>query len=140
MQIGNYVIRIEVILMRVGDRASISKVITEKNILDFSEIVGDQNPLHIDSDFAQNSRFGERIAQGMLIGSLISGVLGTKLPGPGCIYLDQSINFIRPVKVGDYITAIVEVQEVNSPIIKLKTWCINQDNKVVVDGQATMKV
>ncbi len=130
--------------MIVGDKASASKEINVKDILSFSEIVGDKNPLHIDSDFAKSSIFGTQIAQGMLIGSLISGVLGTKLPGPGCIYLEQTLKFLHPVKVGDYITAIVEVQEIlqktNSSIIKLHTWCINQDNQLVVDGQATMKI
>jgi acyl dehydratase len=130
--------------MIVGDKAFTSKEINVNDILKFSDIVGDKNPLHIDPVYAKSSIFGTQIAQGMLIGSLISGVLGTKLPGPGCIYLEQTLKFLHPVKIGDYITAIVEVQKIhqktNSSIIKLHTWCINQDNEVVVDGQATMKL
>lgn len=129
--------------MKVGDQAKQSKIITEDDIIRFSEIVGDKNPIHTDPEFAKNSMFGEQIAQGMLIGSLISGVLGTKLPGPGCVYLNQILNFLLPVKPGDYITAFVEVinirNKADSSIVILKTWCTNKNNQTVVDGQAVMK-
>lgn len=129
--------------MEIGDQASTSKIITVEDVIGFSRIVGDNNPIHTDPEFAQNTVFGEQIVQGMLIGSLISGVLGTKLPGPGCIYLSQTLNFLLPVRLGDHITANVEICEIhskiNSSIIKLNTWCINQNNQRVVDGRAIMK-
>ena len=97
--------------MQIGDTAFAQKTITIEDILSFSTIVGDSNPIHIDKDYALHTQFKEPIAQGMLIGSLISGVLGTKLPGPGCIYLNQVLSFLRPVKVNDVIKAVVRINK-----------------------------
>lgn len=132
-------------MINVGDRASSTKTITEDDVLKFAEIVGDSNPIHVDKIFASNTIFKEPIVQGMLIGSLISGVLGTKLPGPGCIYLQQDLRFIKAVKINDTVSAFVEVVEIIpkgdfTSIIRLKTWCINQHGETVVLGEAVMKV
>ncbi|NLW49027.1 MAG: MaoC family dehydratase [Firmicutes bacterium] len=130
--------------MQVGEIASTSKIITVEDILNFSQIAGDANPVHTDPDFAKSSRFGEQIAQGMLIGSLISGVLGSKLPGPGCIYLEQTLKFIAPVLINDFITAFVEIIELyqknQNSYVRLRTWCTNQNEQIVVNGEALMMI
>ena len=97
--------------LNIGDRASISKQITERDVIRFAELTGDINPIHMDKLYAEESIFGERIAHGMLTASLISAVLGVKLPGPGNIYVSQSLKFRAPVKFGDTIEAVVEVVE-----------------------------
>jgi 3-hydroxybutyryl-CoA dehydratase len=131
-------------VLNVGDKAFAFKIITENDIKTFADVVGDRNPIHVDKDYAQKTIFHEPIAQGMLIGSLISGVLGTKLPGPGCIYLSQELKFLKPVKVNDFITANVEIIDIKHKrsglIIVLKTWCNNQYEELVVNGEAVMKV
>src|SRR5438067_6659993 len=90
-----------------GDSASFAKTITEADILLYSAVSGDTNPLHLNAEYAANSRFGQRIAHGMLTAGLISAVIGTKLPGPGAIYMSQSLNFRAPVHLGDTVTATV---------------------------------
>ncbi len=130
--------------MKIGETASISKKIKASDVILFSNITGDSNPIHTDEQYAKNSYFKEPIAQGMFVGSLISSVLGTKLPGPGCIYLKQDISFFNPVKIGDLIEASVEIVSLgkknNSIIVTLNTWCTNQHGERVVDGKAIMKV
>ena len=121
----------------VGQSAEMSKVITEEDILLFAEITGDRNPVHISKEFAAKTRFGERIAHGILTAGLISAVIGMKLPGPGCLYVSQTLSFLGPVKIGDEITARAEVMEVISEKrLKLKTQCINQRKEVVLEGEA----
>ena len=121
----------------VGQSAEMSKVITEEDILLFAEITGDRNPVHISKEFAAKTRFGERIAHGILTAGLISAVIGMKLPGPGCLYLSQTLQFLAPVKIGDEITARAEVMEVISEKrLKLKTQCLNQRKEVVLEGEA----
>ncbi|MCL5965379.1 MAG: MaoC family dehydratase [Deinococcus sp.] len=88
---------------KIGDHASISKTITEADIALFVAVSGDTNPLHTNAEYAKRSRFGERIAHGSLTASLISNVIGTKLPGVGAVYLSQTLKFIKPVKIGDTI-------------------------------------
>ena len=126
----------------VGERASIGKEVTEDDITSFARITGDYNPVHIDPEFASTTRFKGRIAHGMLSAGLISAVLGTKLPGPGCIYLSQSLRFIRPVRIGDTLTAEVEVTDWNPTkrIIHLNTRCFNQAGEDVVTGEAVLLV
>lgn len=107
-------------------------------------MTGDLNPLHLDEMLAKKSIFKGRVAHGLLIASLISTVLGTKLPGPGTIYLSQNIKFNKPVRIGDVITATVEIKEIinrkesKPPIIKLKTFCTNQKNEIVLEGEAVV--
>jgi len=124
--------------LNIGDRASISRQITELDVIRFAEITGDKNPVHLDKFFAEHTIFGERIAHGMLTASLISAVLGIKLPGPGNIYVSQSLKFKAPVKFGDVIEVEVEVVEKipERNRVHLKTTCRNQDGTVVLEGEA----
>lgn len=127
---------------QIGDRAFSTKRITESDLIAFANIAGDKNPIHLDLQFARKTIFGKQIAQGMLLGSLISGVLGTKLPGPSSVYIKQELNFIKPVYINDYVTAGVEITDIslkkNKVYISLNTWCANQSNEIVCDGQALM--
>jgi 3-hydroxybutyryl-CoA dehydratase len=114
-----------------------TKVITEEDIFLFAGITGDRNPIHISKEFAARSMFGERIAHGILTAGLISAVIGMKLPGPGCLYLSQTLNFLAPVKIGDEITARAEVAEmISEKRMRLRTRCFNQRNETVLDGEA----
>ncbi len=126
----------------VGQQASHSRRISEEDVARFADISGDRNPLHLDDDFAKETRFGRKIAHGMLVASLISTVLGSKLPGPGTIYLSQTIKFTGPVFLGDTIKATVTVVDVkeHKPIVTLETHCTNQDGKVVLEGEAVVLV
>jgi 3-hydroxybutyryl-CoA dehydratase len=126
-------------MYEVGQSAEMTKVITEEEILRFAEITGDRNPIHISEEFASQTRFGERIAHGILTAGLISAVIGMKLPGPGCLYLSQTLSFLAPVRIGDEITARAEIVEVISgKRLKLKTQCINQRKEVVLEGEAVV--
>lgn len=126
--------------LNIGDRASISQLITERDVIRFAELTGDINPIHMDKFYAEQTIFGERIAHGMLIASLISAVLGMKLPGPGNIYISQSLKFRAPVKFGDVIEAEVEVIEKipERNRVRLRTTCRNQDDTVVLEGEAVV--
>ena len=127
--------------IRVGEKASVSKTVTDEVVRRFAEVTEDFNPVHVDDEFAAKSLFKERIAHGMLGAGLISAVLGTQLPGPNTIYLGQELKFLAPVKLGDTITAEVEVLEkIDKPkMLKLKTVVRNQTGTVVIDGLATVK-
>lgn len=127
---------------KAGDTASISKTITDDDIHRFAEVTGDHNPLHLDEEFAGTTRFGRRIAHGMLSASLISSVIANELPGQGSIYLGQTLQFVAPVFPGDTVTARVTVISVreDKPIIKLETACTNQRDEVVIKGEATVLV
>ena len=128
--------------LSLGQKASISKTISEQDVFQFADLVEDHNPIHIDKKFAKNSIFGKRIVHGMFGSSLISAVLGTKLPGPGAIYLSQTLQFLAPIFIGDTITAEVEVIKIRNdkPIITLKTSCHNQGDELVLMGEAVLKV
>jgi 3-hydroxybutyryl-CoA dehydratase len=124
-------------MFKAGDTAEMSKTVTEEDIFLFAKVTGDYNPVHVSKEFAEKTRFGERIAHGMLSAGLISAVIGMKLPGPGCLYLSQTLNFRGAVKIGDEITARVEVAEVISEKrLRLKTECLNQRSETVLDGEA----
>jgi|ERR1051325_5239320 3-hydroxybutyryl-CoA dehydratase len=123
---------------KVGDQATVSKTITDEDIRVFADLVGDHNSIHLDDEYAGKTRFGRRIAHGMLSASLISTVIGTRLPGPGSVYLKQSYQFVAPVFPGDTVTAratITKIRE-DKPIITLETVCLNQDDQLVVKGEA----
>lgn len=124
--------------INIGERASFRKTITESDIYLFAGVTGDLNPLHIDAEFAQTTVFSKRIAHGMLTGGLLSAVLGIRLPGPGTIYLSQTMKFLLPVYTGDTITAEVEVVEkiIGKNKLRLRTTCYNQEGKPVLDGEA----
>jgi 3-hydroxybutyryl-CoA dehydratase len=127
--------------LSVGMSAVFGKTVTEADIMAFAGVSGDTNPIHLHADFARTSRFGERIAHGMLSASFISTVVGTKLPGPGSIYVSQSLNFKAPVKIGDTVTARCAIVEIvpERKRIKLTTECLCGD-KVVLDGEAVILV
>ncbi|HEV8306213.1 MAG TPA: MaoC family dehydratase [Methylomirabilota bacterium] len=122
----------------VGDTAEITKQITAETIREFVETTGDDNPIHSDAAFAATTRFGQIIAPGILTGGLISAVIGTRLPGPGTIYLSQAFRFLRPVYIGDTITARVEVTDVvrERNRLSLRTVCLNQRGEPVLEGEA----
>ena len=124
--------------LKLGDTAQFSKTIAESDVYLFAGITGDLNPAHVNEDYAKGTYFKTRIAHGMLTASFISAVIGTMLPGPGTIYMHQEVSFLAPVKFGDTVTAIVEVAEImaDRKRVRLKTYCINQENKRVVDGEA----
>ena len=128
--------------MRVGDAAEMAKTVTESDIALFAGVTGDFNPVHIDAVAAETSMFGGRIAHGMLSAGFISAVLGMRLPGPGSIYLSQTLRFTKPVRIGDTVTARVEVLEVITAKrrVRLATVCRNQKNETVVEGEAVVMV
>ena len=127
--------------MEVGMTAVYAKTVTDADIVLFAGVSGDTNPVHLDALFANQTAFKGRIAHGMLSASFISSVLGTRLPGPGCIYLSQSLKFRAPVKAGDTVTARVTVKDVNpdNKRIVLDTVC-TVDDTVVIDGEALLMV
>ena len=129
-------------MLKIGDSASLTKIFTDEDVRSFAEISGDTNPVHLDDDFAAGTQFKQRLVHGMLTAGLISAVLGTKLPGPGSIYLSQSINFRAPVFINDTITATITVAKIREgkPIVTLETVCKNQDDVVVLDGEAVLLV
>jgi 3-hydroxybutyryl-CoA dehydratase len=132
----------------IGQTASLAKIITEADILMYSAVSMDTNPIHLDEEVAQHSRFGGRIAHGMLSAALISAVLGrisavlgSRLPGPGTIYTRQLLNFRAPVRIGSTVRAIVEITGLN-PLSKkatLKTTCMVKE-EMVIDGEASVLV
>lgn len=127
--------------LSVGMSASFAKTVTEADIVNFAGVSGDTNPVHLNQDFAAATMFGGRIAHGMLSAGFISTVFGTRLPGPGCIYLSQDLRFKAPVKIGDTVTAIVTIREIveEKARIVFDTLCKVGD-KVVVEGEAKLMV
>ncbi len=127
--------------LQVNLTAEYRKTLTETDVILFAGISGDNNPMHIDEEYAANTRFGGRIAHGMLSASLISTVIGTRLPGPGAIYMGQNLKFLKPVKIGDTVTALVTVLEVlqDKQRVRLQTECWVKGEKVI-DGDALVWV
>lgn len=128
--------------LAVGQSATFSKTVTEADVVQFAGITGDLNPLHIDAVAAAGSRFGGRIAHGMLSAGLISAVIGMKLPGSGTIYLEQSLRFRAPVRIGDTVTARVEIVELIAKRrrVRLRTICEVEGGEVVIEGEALVMV
>jgi 3-hydroxybutyryl-CoA dehydratase len=124
--------------LKVGDSAEWSRTVKEDDIELFAKATGDFNPVHLDQAYAEKTFFKGRIAHGLLSLGFISTVLGNILPGHGTIYLSQEVKFLAPVRIGDTITAKVEVTELipEKNRVKFKTTCMNQDGKIVVDGIA----
>lgn len=122
----------------VGQSAEMAKTVTETDVVLFAGITGDFNPAHVDEVEASRSRFGGRIAHGMLSAGFISAVLGTRLPGPGSIYMSQSLRFTAPVRIGDTVTARAEVVEVIAAKrrVRLATTCRTQQGTTVLEGEA----
>lgn len=128
--------------IQTGDQASLELTVTTETVEQYAHLIGDTNPVHLDDEYAANSFFKKRVAHGMLGAGLISAVLGTRLPGPGAIYLSQELEFKRPIGLGDTIRAKVEVLEKHDKHRKLtlRTWVENQDGSLVMDGKALVLV
>jgi 3-hydroxybutyryl-CoA dehydratase len=126
--------------IRVGETAELSKTITDEDVRAFADLTGDHNPVHLDDDYASGTRFGRRVAHGMLTASLISSVLANKLPGEGTVYLSQSLRFVAPVYPGDTVTACVMVTGIreDKSIATLETICVNERGEVLLKGEATV--
>jgi acyl dehydratase len=126
--------------LQPGDRASRITTITDEMIRAFADLTGDTNPVHLDDAYAAGTRFGRRIAHGMIAAGLISATLANDLPGPGTVYLSQTLQFKAPVYPGDMITTTVEVKSVrpDKPIVSLVTNCKNQNDVVVLEGEAVV--
>ena len=124
-----------------GMSAVFSKTVTEADLLMFAGVSGDTNPIHLDEDFASRTMFESRIAHGMLTAALVSTVLGTKLPGPGAVYVSQTIKFLAPVRIGDTVAARATVAEImpERKRVRLHTTC-SVGGKVVMDGEALILV
>ncbi len=129
-------------LPAVGDLASRSRAFTQENVAQFAALVGDRNPIHLDAAAAAHTPFGRPIVHGIFVASLISTILGEDLPGPGSIYLSQSLRFEAPVYVGDIVTATVEVTAIRTErrIVTLRTECVNAEGVSVISGEAIVKV
>ncbi len=127
--------------LSVGQSAEILRVVGAGDIEAFAAVSGDTNPVHLDDAYARATPFGERIAHGMLAGAYISAVMGTALPGPGAVYLTQSLRFRRPVRIGDPVTAKVTVKALDERrgYATLATVC-QVNGKTVVDGEAVVMV
>lgn len=126
--------------LKVGDAAEMTKTVTDADVRAFAEVTGDRNPVHLDEEYAAATRFGRRIAHGMLGASLISAVLAGKLPGRGTVYLSQTLRFTAPVFLGDALTARVVVKALreDKPVVTLETFCTNQRGERVVEGEAVV--
>jgi 3-hydroxybutyryl-CoA dehydratase len=126
--------------LNVGDRAEFTKTVSESDVYLYAGVTGDFNPAHINEPYAEKTFFKTRIAHGMLPAGFISAILGTRLPGPGTIYMGQTLKFRAPVLIGDTITASAEVMEIiaDKNRVRLKTICQNQDGVVVLDGEAVV--
>src|SRR5688572_776783 len=126
--------------VKVGDRFSTERLVTDELIRQFAEISGDHNPIHLDEDFAKNTRFGRRIAHGMLSGAFISAVLGYEFTERKIVYLSQSLRFTAPVFIGDTVTTTASVTNIreDKPIVTLETVCTNQKGETLVTGEAVV--
>ena len=124
--------------IKMGQSAEMIHTITEDDIKAFGDLSGDYNPLHFNEEWAKTTMFKGRIAHGILTASFISAAIGMHLPGPGTIYMSQSMRFLGPVRIGDTITARVEVTNLNDEKerITLGTTCTNQEGKIILDGEA----
>ena len=125
--------------INIGDKAEFTKTMAESDVYLFAGITGDMNPAHIDMVYASGTVFEKRIVHGILLCGLISNILGNSLPGNGTIYISQSVKFMAPVYIGDTITARVEVSEKKEKKrVVLRTYCVNQEDKIVIDGEAVV--
>ena len=127
--------------LEIGMRETMLKSVMADDVVGFAQLSGDHNPIHLSEHFARKTRFGGRIAHGLYTASLISAVLGMRLPGPGAVYLSQTLNFKGPVRIGDVVAIVVEVAELipESRRCRLHCECL-VDGKVVLDGEAVVMV
>ncbi len=127
---------------KIGQSAQFSRTVTETDFIMFAGLSGDYNPIHTDQEYAENTFFGGRISHGLLTASMLSRLLGMHLPGPGSIYVSQTLTFTKPVYIGDTITAYAEVININedSRLLTLQTTCKNKGGSTVLDGEGVMKL
>lgn len=122
--------------LSVGQKAEYSKMISQEDVIQFAELTGDMNPLHLDEEYAKGTMFRRPVVHGAMITGLISAVLGMKLPGPGALYASQELRYLKPVFIGDTVTAFAEVKEIlkekNRAIFR--TGCTNQNRELVAEG------
>lgn len=128
-------------VLRIGQTASLSRTITEADLRNFSGVSGDTNPMHLNEEYARNAAFGGIIVHGMLTASLLSATIGTKLPGPGCIYMSQTLKFLAPVHVNDtvYATVTITALKPEKRHVTLSTEC-HVGQTCVISGEALVKV
>ena len=126
--------------LNIGDKVSVSKAFSKEEVIQFADISGDHNPIHLDQEYAEASIFGQPIVHGMLVSSLFSGLIGEQLPGQGSIYLGQNLSFKAPVPIGEIVTASVEVVSLreDKPIVTLRTSCLDSTGKLVIEGEAVV--
>lgn len=127
---------------KIGQMEEVSKTISETDVYLFAGISGDFNPMHVNKVMAEGSLFGKQIAHGFLVGSLLSNVIGMKLPGPGTVYMEQNMKFLKPVYIGDTVTARVEILEILNRaknILRLSAQVLNHHGEIVIDGFAVVK-
>ena len=128
--------------LKVGDKATLSKAFTESEVEHFAKISLDDNPIHLDREYAESTVFGQPVVHGILVASLLSGLMGGKFPGHGTVYLGQTLRFMAPVYVDEEVEASVEVIKIreDKPIITLKTQCVKSDGTIALEGEAVVKV
>jgi len=126
--------------MQLNDKVSITKIFSIEEIKNFAVASGDTNPIHLDEGYAEQTAFGKPIVQGMLVSSLFGGLLGSKLPGNGTIYLGQNLKFLKPNFVGDEVRAVIELTHIreDKPIYTFSTKCYNSKGELTIDGEAVI--
>ena len=127
--------------LSVGMREGLLKTVMNDDVIGFATLTGDHNPIHLSDHYARKTKFGDRIAHGLYTASLISAVLGMRLPGPGAVYLSQTLNFRAPVKIGDVVDVSVEIVEMTDKGRRVRFLCeCRVDGVVVLDGEAIVSV
>ena len=128
--------------LKIGDKATLSKRFSKSEVEDFARISLDDNPVHLSQEYAESTVFGQPIVHGILVASLLSGLMGGKFPGHGTVYLGQSLKFKAPVYVDEEVEASVEVVKIreDKPIATLKTHCVKSDGTIALEGEAVVKV
>jgi 3-hydroxybutyryl-CoA dehydratase len=127
--------------LAIGMRESLMRTVMESDVNGFAAVTGDNNPIHLDERYAARTPFGQRIAHGLFTASLVSAVLGTRLPGPGAVYLSQTLQFLAPVRIGDVVTAAAEVVELVASRRRVRLFCeCVADGRPVLEGEAWVAV